>query len=390
MLYLFPRSFLHPVQDGSGAWPTLRTHLLHAGIGVFLFVIAFFFMSPFPRDPVAISLTALAVLALPLTSVAPAVGTVVSVVVSWIAASIPQETGLLATMAAWGVVAMLLARGQPRWMVYSLACSITLPVLLSAVADAPLWSGLVWPVMVGFPCVVLGEMLRQQREQARNAARSRLESRLRQRKLMAQELHDTVARDLTYAVLMGEQFKMAHADDEQISRELDIIIEPVRTAVAQLRRGLQSMTTDDGDAVVLRVASRPPRPLAQTLADARRVLADRGARLETDGTQLLTEAILTPGAQQQVLRVVNELVDNAAKHTPADGLARITIEADDRALDCMVTNTADATHSRDSALSSGLGLADAQRRVESLGGDFVVNRGESRWTVTFSIPVRVA
>ncbi|WP_168709461.1 sensor histidine kinase [Actinomyces procaprae] len=359
-------------------------------MGVFLFTIAFFFTSPSPRDPVAISLTVLAVLALPLTSVAPAVGTVASVVVTWIAASIPQETGLLATMAAWGVVAMLLARGQPRWMVYSLACMITLPVLLTTVADEPLWSRLVWPAMVGVPCIVLGEMLRFQREQARSAARRRLESRLRQRRLMASELHDTVARDLTYAVLMGEQFKIAHADDEQLSRELDVIIEPVRMAVAQLRRGLRSMSTDDGDDVVLRVASRPPRPLAQTLADADRVLADRGARLETDGTQLLTESIFTPGAQQQVLRVINELVDNAAKHTPAEGLARITIETDDRALDCMVTNTVDAAHTKDRALSSGLGLADAQRRVESLGGDFVINRGESRWTVTFSVPVRGA
>ncbi len=355
----------------------------------FFFTFALFFAS-LPREPAAISLTALAVLALPLTSAVPAIGTTLSVVVTWFAVSVPQDTGIVASIAAWGSVSILMARGRPRWMVYSLVCIITLPLLLLPAADEPLWAAFVWPVTTGVPCLVLGEMLRQQRDQARRDVRRRRVARLRQRRLMAAELHDTVARDLTYAVMTGEQLKIAHAGDEQLSRELDAIIEPVRTAVAQLRRGLQSMTTDAGDDVVLRVASRPPRPLAQTLADARRVLADRGASLEVDGVQLLAEEVFTPGTHQQVLRVIDELVDNAAKHTASDGLARVVMDADDDVFDCMVTNTVDATQNTDAALSSGLGLVDARRRVETLGGEFVVYRGEARWTVTFSVPVRVA
>lgn len=388
MLHFLPRSSPVAGHDEPGAWhPTLRTHLLHVGMAGFFFTFAFFFTS-LPREPVAISLTALAALALPLTSVAPVVGTTMSIVVTWVAESVPQDTGLLASTAAWGVVAMLLARGLPRWMVYSLACIITLPVLLLPAVYEPLWAALVWPVTMGVPSLVLGEMLRQQRDQARRDARRRREARLRQRRLVASELHDTVARDLTYAVMAGEQLKIAHAGDEQLSRELDSIIEPVRAAVAQLRRGLQSVTTDDGDADLFRMTSRPPRPIDQTLADARRALADRGASLEVDGVQLLAEELFTPGTHQQVLRVVGELVDNAAKHTAADGLARVAIDIDDGVFDCMVTNAVDATQNSDGALSSGLGLADARRRVETLGGEFVVNRGKARWTVTFSVPVR--
>ena len=71
----------------------------------------------------------------------------------------------------------------------------------------------------------------------------------------------------------------------------------------------------------------------------------------------------------------------------------MVIDVDDDALDCMVTNTTDvvdAAGTRGVVLSSGLGLEDAQHRVETLGGELAVNRSRARWTVTFSVPLRVA
>ena len=70
----------------------------------------------------------------------------------------------------------------------------------------------------------------------------------------------------------------------------------------------------------------------------------------------------------------------------------MVIDVDDDALDCMVTNTTDvvdAARTRDVALSSGLGLEDAQHRVETLGGALAGNPSRARWTVTFSVPLRV-
>ncbi|WP_092610204.1 hypothetical protein [Actinomyces ruminicola] len=72
---------------------------------------------------------------------------------------------------------------------------------------------------------------------------------------------------------------------------------------------------------------------------------------------------LHPGTHHQVLRVVDELVDNPAKYTAVGGLARVAMDVDDGVFDCMVTNAVDAAQNSDDALSSGLGLADARRRV---------------------------
>ncbi|WP_147680908.1 sensor histidine kinase [Actinomyces ruminicola] len=381
-------SSILPAQEEPGLWrPTRRTHLLHLGVAVFLFVFAYFF-TELPREPVAIGLTALACISLPIASVVPIVGVLLGLVVTWLGLAVPQDTGLVASRVIWALVALLLSRGGPRHVVYPISAFVVLLVVYYGGKQGDWLGDLVLPMAIGVPCLVFGEVIRRQRDHVRETASRRRQALNRQRRLIASELHDTVASDLSYAVMTAEQLKVSRPDDGDLARDLDAVIEPVRTAVHQLRRSLQTMTATDGDDVSVLLPAASPRPISQVLSDARRVLAERRASIEEEGAELLEESVLTPGTRQQVLRVINELVNNAVKYTSSGGRVRITVRVDDSGLECMVTNPVDVSRSKDAVLSSGIGLEGARRRVETLGGELVTNQGGGRWTVAFTAPAR--
>ena len=151
----------------------------------------------------------------------------------------------------------------------------------------------------------------------------------------------------------------------------------------------------DDDALLVPSLSSP-RPIDQALDDARRLLGSRGSVLEVEGVEFLGgqassgEAVFTPGTNQQVLRVVNELIDNAVKYTCAGGRARIVAEVHGDVFECMVANDVEVGPVKDVALSSGIGLEGTRHRVETLGGEIITNRAGRRWVVTFAVPTRRA
>ena len=140
--------------------PTRRTHLLHVGVALFLGFISFTSTST-PREAPAVIATALALVCLPLTSFLPIVGAIASFIVTWGAQVVPYDVGAIAPSACWVVAAILLTRGLPRYVVYSFSCA----VLLLGLYDSTWIIALTWPVLVGSPCMVLGEAIRYHREQ---------------------------------------------------------------------------------------------------------------------------------------------------------------------------------------------------------------------------------
>lgn len=72
------------------------------------------------------------------------------------------------------------------------------------------------------------------------------------------------------------------------------------------------------------------------------------------------------------------------------------LEGDGRSLEAMATNAASGAqagaHSAGPAcaVSSGLGLQGARRRVETLGGRLDVTPGAGRFTVVLSVPLHAA
>lgn len=363
--------------------PTRRTHLLHTGVAILLLS-----TSPVtigvPLTPSAFLVTAMSLACLPLASRFPSAGAAASLAIAWFAATSPYELGSIAVLLPWGLCIMLLGRGLRRDMVYILAFATTLAHL----SATPTWlQGLTLTATVGVPCVVIGEVVRHHRLQANVAEQERQRKLDQQRRLVVSELHDTVVRDLSHAVMIAEQARLADPHNTRLNQELAAIITPVRTAVEQLRRSLKAMSAAEGDDSLLLLAASPPPPLTETIRAVRETLAHRDTHLTTHGTDLLDNPSIGPGVRQQLVRIIAELINNAAKYTPPSSTATLTIEADNDTLECMCTNPINHNQPTSTATSSQLGLFQAQQRIESLGGSLHTTHTIDRWTTIFTIPL---
>ena len=366
-------------------------------------------------------------LAVALVSVRPAAGGALSLLSSLAShAMIRGEFPFLVVIGPWLCAAILLTRGFPRGAAYGLvALSTAAGFIPFASVKSDEYTALM--IVYGPVLLVVAELVRRPRRQADAVADRYREDLERQRLLVVSELHDTVVRDLTRAVMTAEQARLARPG-AALARDLSALTTSVRTAVEQLRGSLRAMSDAGGASGLDVLASSAPRPLAEVVGEVRAALAGRGIALEAVGLEALDADAVPPGVRQQLVRVLGELMSNMTKYA-APGSARILIETDGRSLEAMVSNATvpergggrrdgpgagpggsrrdgpgaepgggragpagpwNGPEERDSAVfSSGLGLPGARRRVESLGGTFDVARTAERFTAVLSVPLRV-
>ena len=108
----------------------------------------------------------------------------------------------------------------------------------------------------------------------------------------------------------------------------------------------------------------------------------------------------------RLTRVLQNLLSNAVRHTPADGTVRVTAARANGRLALAVEDTGEGISSEDlphvfepffradaarSGVGAGLGLALAKRIVDALGGDISAESrpgAGSRFAVELPVPVR--
>ena len=411
--------------------PRRRTHLLCAACAGALTMLAE------SESPVWPEFEAAGGLAIALVSVRPAVGGALSFLVAYVFLVVARGSAaaVLPVIGPWLCASVLLTRGYSRAAAYSLVVASTTGRIVSLLlfpSDYYSSDFDIILIIMGCGCLVVAELMRRPREAADAAVERYQEDLERQRLLVVFELHDTVVRDLTRAVMLADRARLAQPPDAPLGPELAAMAGSVRTVVEQLRANLRAISGAAGDVAgtagkdstagaiagtagkdsaagaVAGTAGKDstagdvagldvlalfaPRPLAEVVAEARAVLAGRGIALETEGLELLEADAVPPGVHRQLVRVLGELVSNMAKYA-ASGSARIIVDSDGRSLEAMAANAAppqngaDAAASSMPAVSSGLGLAGARRRVESLGGVFDATRTAERFTVILSVPL---
>lgn len=383
-------------RSGLSTWaPSGRTHLLGAACSGLLALVSM--VSLYPFEVGGASAIALSGLGLALVSVWPLGGAILCLV----AACCSSMSGFpLPAVGPWLCASVLVSRGFHRALAYGVAaCGAALahlsyrldpPSVYEGGYTTPFTEAYLYTLLLGAACLVVAELIRQPRRLAEAAAERHEADLERQRLLVVSELHDTVVRDLSQAVMLAEQARLAHPEDAALSPALASMTASVRASVDRLRSSLRAMNEAGGGAGMDVLASSAPRPLAEVVAEARAVMAGRGADLAATGLGLLDAPMVSPGVRQQLVRVLGELVSNMAKYA-APGPARLVIEADGLSLEAMATNAVapqDGTSDLPApSASSGLGLEGARRRVESLGGTFSAIGSAERFTVILSVPL---
>ena len=380
--------------------PGWRTHLLGLACAGLLTLISVVALEPFEATDAYI--VVVSGIGIAMLSVWPLGASAISLLTSCIFLLALDHgaylSPVLPAMGPWLCTAVLLTRGFSRVGAYGLLAANVVATfvffLLSPPNEFAVWQGYLPVLFMGATCLVVAELLRQPRMQVDAAAAQYRADLERQRLLVISELHDTVVRDLTQAVMVAEQARLARGPGAPMDPELAAMTASVRAAVEQLRSSLRALGSAGGGSGLDVLASSTPRPLAEVVADARRLLAARGIVLETAGLEALEDSALSPGLRQQLARVLGELVTNMAKHA-APGPARLVVERDRRSLEAMASNAALPADAADGgaggamgpAVSSGLGLVGARRRVETLGGTLDVSRTRDRFTAVLSVPL---
>ena len=370
--------------------PRRRTHLLCVACAGLLTL--FSIMGMHPLHPEWVGYQVAGGLGVALVSAWPLGGGALSLLASGVfqVAARGASGPVLPALGPWLCASVLLSRGFNRVAAYGLAAlNITLEYVTFQLSTRPSYESEFYVTLgtAGCFCLIIAELMRRPRRQADAVADRYREDLERQRLLVVSELHDTVVRDLTRAVMTAEQARLARPG-AALARDLSALTVSVRTAVEQLRGSLRAMSDAGGASGLDVLASSAPRPLTEVVDEARLILAGRGIALEAVGLEALDADAVPPGVHQQLVRVLSELVSNTARYA-APGGARLVVGTDGRSLRAVVSNAVPAAGPGESGapVLPGLGLTGARRRVESLGGAFDVVRARGRWTASLSVPL---
>ena len=370
--------------------PRRRTHLLCVACAGLLTL--FSIMGMHPLHPEWVGYQVAGGLGVALVSAWPLGGGALSLLASGVfqVAARGASGPVLPALGPWLCASVLLSRGFNRVVAYGLAAlNVALEYVTFQLSARSSYESEFYVMLGGAGCffLIIAELMRRPRQQADAVADRYREDLERQRLLVVSELHDTVVRDLTRAVMTAEQSRLAQPG-ALLARDLSALTASVRAAVEQLRGSLRAMSDAGGASGLDVLASSAPRPLAEVVDEARLILAGRGIALEAVGLEALDADTVPPGVHQQLVRVLSELVSNTARYA-APGGARLVVGTDGRSLRAVVSNAVPAAGpgESDAPVLPGLGLTGARRRVESLGGAFDVARARGRWTVSLSVPL---
>lgn len=190
--------------------------------------------------------------------------------------------------------------------------------------------------------------------------------RLEERERLSREIHDTVAQGLSSILLVARaaQRSLDQGDHDTTTRQLATIEEVAVDNLAEARRFVRDLAAPSTDTALPQALQRI---IDQTTA-RQRALGDAltiRLNLVGDTGRLLPEPVSTT-----VVRATQEALANVVRHAHAS-LAVVTVEV----WDSMITlDVVDNGHSFNGEY--GYGLRGLQARVDSLGGDLVVETGE--------------
>ncbi|MGI8928815.1 MAG: sensor histidine kinase [Candidatus Limnocylindrales bacterium] len=201
------------------------------------------------------------------------------------------------------------------------------------------------------------------------AERATLEERTR----LARELHDGLAQDLWFAKLKHERL-VPHVPDEHRSLAGEVT-QAIDAAIAEAKQAV----------VTMRAAEERERPLEELIA---RTVDDFAGRSGVRADLALADLpiALEPRAQVEVLRVLQEALNNVRKHADAT-VVRVTAEVAENKFRISVIDNGRGFRPEETS-GYGLGVQGMRERARLLGGDLQVSSEPSGGTaVQLDVPI---
>jgi signal transduction histidine kinase len=209
------------------------------------------------------------------------------------------------------------------------------------------------------------EKLRESEHRLRVLSAQLLEAQERERKHIAQELHDSIGASLTAIKLALEQnlSEMCEENEAEGRQSLEQIASMVRHTIEEtqiISTNLRPSTLDDlGIITTVRSTCREFQELHSDI------------RIETH-TPLKEEDVPEP-LKIVIYRVLQEALNNTFKHSHADTV-RVSLKHADKCLELLVADNGDGFDAKKAlaqgSQSDGMGLVGMKERVELSAGTF--------------------
>jgi signal transduction histidine kinase len=214
-------------------------------------------------------------------------------------------------------------------------------------------------------------------ENARLHERSRELSTIEERKRLARELHDSVTQTLFSIGLTAEAAaSLVERDPVRAREQLDRLQELARAAMLEMRSLIFELRPAELETEGLAAALRKH-------VDVLRRLHEQEIELGVDG-----ERRLPPQVEKGLLRIAQEALGNALRHSGADHVA-LSLAARDPRVSLRVSDDGRGFDPAEAALRSRrLGLTSMRERAEALGGTLEIESEPGRGT-TVRVEVRV-
>ena len=244
------------------------------------------------------------------------------------------------------------------------------------------WLGpIIWAVIIAATWLI-GNTVAAIAEAQQLAHEARL---LEQRRVLARELHDTLARSLSSIVMAAERARLKGNDSPELVR----IADTGRASVDHLRL-VMNLLRNPADTSAL--AFTVPIPLREAVAAAADQLQQNGFTLTTNIAGRLDA--LDQARATSLGAVVGEISANIVRHgDPAASCSMMIDISDTTASLAVINGTVEplpgaATPGQGEGAGDRLGLWGVRQRVEALGGTLTVEGGDHRWTTMVNIPLR--
>lgn len=295
------------------------------------------------------------------------------------------------------ILALVAATANLRFSVGAVCISVLWAVLIpiTAPTDAnTLW--VVLPLIAGgwtMGHFVQQSLRRREKDLLRvaEATRRAAEAAQEERRLLARDLHDIVAHNLTIISMQSRTAQFV-GTDEAARQAVQVAGDSAKEALSDLRRMLTLLQSEGLVADPVEASETDAQDGASAL-DLEYGAVKFGRGLESLGisTAVSTDGLagdIPQSVQTALYRVMQEAVTNVAKHAGDGSEAVIDVQADEEEVRLAVGNSlAVAPRGRGAWMSSGNGLIGMRDRIAAFGGTFASGREKDWWWVRAEVPL---